>query len=142
MALDVAVVVEPGWPQEAIPDEDSLYMRVHRQWAFENGDLKPGVFRNQPPENQGGTGMSTDWDRYSTPRDTRFRAKTPEDNLVIRLGVGAVRRVPRQAVIHSPDVQTKNRSHTDVVGPKQRDPEVRIKLLEAAVVVIRLEEPV
>ena len=53
-----------AWPVEDIPDGDKLFMRVHRNWC-PGGDLSPGVFRDH------GGGMSTDWERYSTPQEAR-----------------------------------------------------------------------
>ena len=109
-----------AWPVEHVPDEDKLFMRVHKNWC-PGGELGPGVFRDHGP------GMSTDWEKYSTPEDSRNRAKCPAENGVLSLVVGAVRAIPPLAVQHSPDAETMNRAHTDVLGPK--GPRVRIMLL-------------
>jgi len=58
---------------EDIPNEDRLYYRVHQTYLL-MGELKPGVFREI------GDGMSTDWAKYSTPLESRNRAKKPEKN--------------------------------------------------------------
>jgi len=68
--------------------------------------------------------MSTDWERYSTPSETKERSPAPEDHGVVRLLVRGVRNLPGQTVCHRPEPQ--NRAHTDVLGPK--DEEVRLKL--------------
>ena len=108
------------WPIEDIPDTDRLYMRVHRQW-FKDERIAPGFFRNLPDEATGA--MSTDWDKYATPEQTRQRARQPELNAVIELVVGEVRRVPEQVVRHTPiqghPTLPDNRAHTDVAGPKK-----------------------
>ncbi len=63
--------------------------------------------------------MSTDWCKYSKPKDTRARgSKGPIDQAVIALNVGAVRAIPGQEVKHTPDVKNNNQAHTDVFGPK------------------------
>jgi hypothetical protein len=89
------------WPIEDIPNCDSLYMRVHRRWFDSSGDLDPGCFQNHPKQ---AGGMSTDWSRYASPPDTRNRGlrSGPADNAVLTLGVGAVREIPSQIVLHAP----------------------------------------
>lgn len=107
------------WPIEEIPDEDRLFMRVH----FENivdGEPGPGAFRDH------GGGMSTDWEKYSTPEESQGRAQRPELYGVISLVTGEVRSIPSLTVVHEP--LDDNRAHTEVFGEKRRDPEVRVKL--------------
>jgi hypothetical protein len=105
-----------SWPQEPIPDEDKLFMRVHRQWT-RNGNPIPGAFQDH------GGGMSTNWAKYSTPEETLRRAPKPEENGVLKMQVGTVRAIPNQTVEHTPEIT--NRAHTDVFGMK--DEEVRLK---------------
>lgn len=122
------------WPIEDIPNEDALYMRVHRQW-FRDSHVVPGSFRNRPDDATGG--MSTDWNRYATPGDTLQRARRPEDNAVIRFAVGDIRAIPEQQVEHAP--LPDNRAHTDVLGPKEQDPEIRRLFSRKYSLVISLE---
>lgn len=103
------------WESELIPDRDALYMRVHRNDLDEGGNPIPGAFRNRP---KGGSAMSTDWDRYSSPRESKLRAANPELVIVIGMGTGAVRQIPGQSVFHTPDLERNNRAHTDVRGEK------------------------
>ena len=106
-----------AWPQELIPDNDELFMRVHCQWT-RNGNPIPGAFRDHDG------GMSTDWAKDSTPEQTLRRArKNPEKNGVVKLQVSEVRAIPNQTVVHTPEIA--NRAHTDVLGIK--DEEVRLK---------------
>jgi hypothetical protein len=108
-----------------------------------NGKLQPGVFQDKkgdPPQHSEG-GMSTDWEKYSTPQQTRERAKNPADNAVIGLPVGPVTKIPLE-VKHTPDIERMNRAHTDIIGDKKRPPEVRVKLLALMSWKIRLEDPV
>lgn len=72
--------------------------------------------------------MSTDWQKYASPIETRGRGVVPAENGVVSLLVGGVRSLP-QVVEHSPT--DSNRAHADVVGDKT--PEVRIKLRRLAV---------
>lgn len=118
-----------SWPVEAIPDDDELYMRVHRQW-LRQGRVVPGFFRNLPNDATGG--MSSDWSRYSTPEETRRRARTPSDNAVVGLSVREVRATPEQRVEHTP--LPENRAHAEVFGPK--DPEIQLLLSRAANLVL------
>lgn len=115
------------WPPEQIPDRDRLFMHIHKTWR-RNGAVSPGAFENH------GAGMSTDWEKYSTPEQTRERARVPEKNAVISLVAGEVREVPGQKVEHTPDVERSNRAHTDVLGEK--DEEVRLKLKRIAGIAI------
>ena len=112
------------WPVEAIPETDKLYMRVHRSYVH-NGDFVPGAFRDH------GGGMSTDWEKYATPIETKNRCANPNDNGVIEMVSGNVAAVPGLTVVHTPDVQRRIRAHVDVVGDKKA-PEVRVKLKRIA----------
>ena len=132
--MDLSVANEiVSWPSEEIPDESSLWMRVHRQ-RVRNGDIRPNAFANKPTDDDG---MSTDWEKYSTPQETQNRAKVPSDNAVIQLNVGEVRKLPAQTVVHTPDHKNNNRAHTDVFGEKH--PEVRVKLSRICKIVIPLK---
>jgi len=105
------------WPIEVIPDNDSVYYRVH-QSSIIQGKIIPYAFREI------GEGMSTDWAKYSTPQESRGRAKNPFQNAIVSLVVARLKNL-RLEVAHSPT--EKNRSHTNVKGI---DVEIRIKLLE------------
>lgn len=112
--------VDPNkWDVEDVPDNDLLFYRVHVS-AVRDGEPTPGAFRDR------GDSMSTDWSKYSTPRESQLRARTPEDNGIVQLEVRAVCGIP-QIVEHSPDYVSDNRAHTSVIGKK--DTEVRFKLL-------------
>ncbi len=50
------------WKVEIIHDKDKLFYRVHKSF-LRAGKLLLGVFREI------GDGMSTDWEKYSTPID-------------------------------------------------------------------------
>lgn len=119
-----------AWPQEAIPDADTLLMRVHRN-NFPDGQLAPGVFRDIEGS------MSTDWIKYSTAEQTRQRARTPAANGVLRLPVGGVRADASPRVEHTPDIARGNRAHADVTGEKST--ENRLKLLRLSEWVIPIE---
>lgn len=108
MAHDVADAI--NWEIEAIPDQDRLYMRIHRQYINPDGTLQPGAFRDH------GGSMSTDWNKYRSAQDTLKDAKEPSINAVISMNVGEIRLIPGQAVQHDP--MPDNRAHTGVIGPK------------------------
>ena len=102
-------------------------MRVHENF-LKNGGLAPGVFRDQ------GSGMSTDWEKYSTPTQTRARAKEPTKNGVIQMQAGSVREIPALKIEHSP--KTKNRAHTDVLGEKTTEARVKLRRISQWVITI------
>lgn len=113
-------MTDETWAIEEIPDGDYLYVFVHEQW-IKNGRVVPFFFQNRPDELSGA--MATDWSKYSTPEQTRGRARKPHLNAVGRLSVGGVCAIPLQTVVHSPiqddPVPADNRTHTDVGGPKR-----------------------
>lgn len=111
------------WTVKNIPDEDNLYMRVHKS-MIKGGRISLGVFKNLPRPTDG---MSTDWQRYSDPEATRQRAlpKIPQNYGVIEINAGEVRKIPNQTVIHTPDTERNNPAHTDVFGEKD-DEEIRV----------------
>lgn len=121
------------WPVEDIPGDAKIYMRAHRMYF--RPKLQPGVFR--PHDG----GMSVDWEKYSTPEETRQRAAKPEDNAVICLPVEGVRAIDRLDVKHTPDhtLGSENRAHSDVLGIPdggEDQTEIRALLLEISKVVI------
>jgi hypothetical protein len=121
-------------PIEYIPDADSVFMRAH-QIHFRNGDLQPGVFKAQ-----GGTGMSSDWSKYSSARETKERAKKPSENAVLRLMVGRIRTIPDFGleVKHVPLPGNKAHAETELPDKREDLTEVRLRLLPLAVVEIPL----
>jgi len=78
--------------------------------------------------------MSTDWQKYARPEDTRSRANKPEDNAIIQIIVREVCQIADQVVVHTPDPKTNNRAHTDVFGEKT--PEARLKLSRISKIII------
>ncbi|MGH2410062.1 MAG: hypothetical protein ACRDGS_06770, partial [Chloroflexota bacterium] len=118
------------------------YMRAHKD-TFDGEELQPSVFRFRESQQ---FKESADWAGFDgrTPSDTRQDAKIPQDNAVISLPVGPVRQIQGLGVEHVP-IPT-NRAHCHIVGDpvvcKDRGQlvKIRFKLLELAVVVIRLSE--
>jgi hypothetical protein len=139
MASNLADQVSELWESEDIPDTDFLYMRVPRQ-IVEYGEPYIGAFRNWPTPKDG---MSTDWDRYAKPEQTRARGRRPADNAVISMNVGYIREVPTLSVKHTPvnyPPEKRNRAHTDVFGPKEKNAEERLHLSRKYTVVLPLEK--
>lgn len=118
---------------EIIPNADFLFLRVHKNYLNFGEDIPLGAFRDQ------GGGMSTDWDKYSTPQETQARAKrsSPADNGVLKMSVGGVRDINGLSVEHTPE--PFNRAHTDVLGDKKSNPKVRLMLQRLSEWVIKLE---
>lgn len=141
--MDFGVVNEINslWEKEPIPDDALLYMRVHKNNLDSNGEPIPGSFRNQPTR---ADGMSTDWDKYSTPEECQARARTPEVNAIIVLAVAEVRKIAdKQMVEHTPiykplsEPPEFNHAHTDVFGEKTT--EARFHFMRMYSFAIRLE---
>lgn len=118
------------WDVEEIPDDATLFMRCHRQWVRPDGP-HPNNFQNR------GRGMSCDWDKYASPEETRARKGNPDNQAVVSLAVGEVRRLADQSVVHDP--LEDNRAHSEVLGEK--DDELRIKLARLARWVIEINQP-
>lgn len=126
MASDVAGKINTAWPIETIPDDNYLFLRVHKADIDDEGEPFPRAFRNQP---KGSPGMSTDWQKYSTSAETQRRGrKPPEEYAVVRLLTGETRAIPGQQVIHEPDTKTNNQAHTEVFGDKTT--EVRERFMQ------------
>jgi hypothetical protein len=124
------------WPVEDIPDEDSLYYRVHFNDIDSYGHPKPGAFRNNPKDSSN-SGMSVNWARYATAEQARQNARKPVGEYsVVRMAAGKVRDIPNQTVVHEP--LPDNRSHSEVFGVK--DPEARVKLLEICYIELHFDK--
>jgi len=106
-------------------------MRAH-QVHFRDGNLAPGVFRKR------GRGMSVDWDKYSSPQETKSRAKQPSENAVVQMPVAGIRATFDLDIERTPEPE--NRSHSDVLGIPDDEglTEIRILLLNLAEVVLPL----
>ncbi|OQX09464.1 MAG: hypothetical protein BWK80_46855 [Desulfobacteraceae bacterium IS3] len=111
------------WGIEEIPDENNVFYRIHKSFVREE-KLIPGAFREI------GNGMSVDWEKYSTPVNSILRSKIPEDNGIVSLMAGNIRKIDLE-VTHKPS--EKNRSHSIVKGRNKKiqdDPEIRLKLMK------------
>jgi hypothetical protein len=117
------------WPVEQIPDEDVLFFRIHRNYMVNDDEVPLGAFRDQ------GGGMSTDWNKYSTPEESQMRSSIPADNGIVSLRVGGVRGINPLSVTHAPE--PGNRSHTEVHGDKKA-PRVRLQLQRLAAWAIKV----
>jgi hypothetical protein len=141
MDFGVANEMISPWEIELIPDDAILYMRVHEKNLDSNSEPIPGAFRNQPTR---ADGMSTDWNKYSTPEECQQRARTPSVNAIILLPVAEVRKIASQTVEHTPiyeplsEPPLLNRAHTDVFGEKTT--EARFHLMRIYSFAIRLEK--
>lgn len=110
------------WAPEPIPDDDSVYMRVHVH-NTRDGRILPGAFQDHEGS------MSTNWKKYcASPEEARAKARNPALNGVVEAIVRSIRSIPL-TVEHSPDMEREDRSHTSVVGSKTT--EVRLKLYDA-----------
>jgi hypothetical protein len=97
-----------SFPKEDIPNNSKLYYRVHITNIID-GAVVPGSFKEL------GSGMSTDWEKYSTPEQSLKRARVPIENSIVHFVVGELRSIPLE-VEHTPDDELNNQAHTDVKG--------------------------
>ena len=96
------------WPIERIPDAGRLFYRVPAAALLGGDKLGPNVFRSTE-----GT-MSCDWEKYSTPEETRLRARNPDNHGIVTLVAGQVREIEHLQVVHEP--LSNNRAHSSVQG--------------------------
>jgi len=110
------------WPRESVPDEDTVFRRVHRQNA-PGGVLQPSAFKKAGP------GISVNWAKYCpTPEHSRqLTLGDPSDNGVVSLIAGNVRRI-QLTVEHTPG--RRDRSHVTIGGAETT--EAREKLVHIA----------
>lgn len=96
------------WQKEYIPDEDSLYRRIHPDHYVEEEDrVASGAFRGRDDYE-----LSVNWDKYTTPE--KAIRKYPRHHLA-----SLQARVPRevnQTVEHTPS--HRDRSHSSIIGKK------------------------
>ena len=117
------------WPVEQIPNAARLFYRVHIGQLLDK-QLHPGIFREQ------GGAMSTDWENYSTPEESRNRAAQPQQNGIVALVVATIHSIEPLKVRHEPT--RTNRAHSAVhglgasedVSTKVRRTRIRAKLFE------------
>ena len=121
------------WETEEIPNQDLLFMHIHRQWLHDDGSISAGAFQNRPTKDDG---MSTNWEKYSSARATKERARSPEDNAVVKMLAVNAGDIPGQTITHTP--QQTNRAHTDIFGEK--NPEARVLFGRIVEIVIGIDE--
>lgn len=118
---------------EEIPDEAVLYRRVHQKKLNKTGQPRAGAFTNAPDG-----GMSTEWNKYATPLDTKNRAshfrQDPAQFAVVSLPALGIRSLDGQRIAHTP--RSFNCAHTDVFGPK--DEEIRLAFVRMSRLVAEL----
>lgn len=123
------------WTPEAIPDEDRIYRRVHRR-EVKSSDGQPTTAafkaRRSKSDPIAAPAVSTDWNRYSTPAETRARdVPNAVDWGVVSLSVASIRAIPLP-VEHRPE--NTNRAHAEIGcrvfanGGNSNGAEERVKL--------------
>jgi hypothetical protein len=115
----------PKFPIEDIPNEDTLYRRIHKAHVDSKNEIMPMAF---PTEDDG---LSVNWSKYTNAEDTKNEVivfgKLPENYGVVSLIVGLVRAIPLR-VIHDP---TQNQAHSlilDIPPRKPNDLGIRARL--------------
>ena len=124
------------WQIEHIPNEDKVYMRINRKNSHPSDyKIHPGVFAVK-----GYDGLSTDWQKYSTPAESHARSSIPEDNGVVSVVVSDVREIKILSVEHKPILI--NRSHSVIIGiPSSGLEKTRVRNLLANIVYIEIPIP-
>ena len=103
----------PQFDKESIPPACRVFYRLHQTFFNKKSELNPAVFQDRDG------GMSVDWGKYSTPKQTQMRArKNPAHNKIGVLNVEGIRMIDSLTVEHTPDELTLNQAHADVLGEK------------------------
>lgn len=109
-----------SYPIEHIPDEDHIYMRIHKanidaSIVDDNEKILIGAFNIK-----GDDGLSVNWSKYSSPSET---IKNPDVNGVVSIGVRNIRDVSLN-VIHDPisTLTIDNRAHSLIIGIPPKNP--------------------
>ncbi|MEZ4837803.1 hypothetical protein [Flavobacterium sp.] len=109
-----------SYPVEYIPDEDSVYLRIHKNNidnSIENPNEKIliGAFNIK-----GDDGLSVNWSKYSNPFQTN---KNPQMNGVVSINVKNIRSVSLDAK-HDPILteEIDNRAHSLIIGIPPKNP--------------------
>lgn len=117
-----------NWEKEDIPNTEPfgndylLFRHIHKTFIKDRDPqmISPSAFKDP-----NGEGISTDWSKYSTPRETQKRSKRNplEEYGVVSLKVREIREkeeLNKLTIEHAPDQKTKyyegNRAHTDIIG--------------------------
>ena len=102
-----------SFDENKIPDEDSLFLRVHKTNIVGN-KIIPGAYTIK-----GDGGLSTDWSQYSTPHQSLARSKNPNDNGIVKFNVREVRAIELK-VVHRP--LEDNVAHSEIIGIPANNP--------------------
>ena len=136
------------WEKEPIPDADNIYCFIHSQANVNPKTGKPRAvaFHNTPKQ---GNNLSCDWEKYSTPLDTKMRVgqqfktgstefKNPHLFAVAAFKVSVLRTdeyaqaVEHDPIFHDPEIigTPNNQAHSIIIGEK--DEETRLKMVDIA----------
>ena len=118
------------YPVEEIPDNATLYYRIHKvnideKESDKKKKIMPGAFDPHP---SGSSEMSVDWSQYSNAIQLKERAKNPEKNGVVSFNSTEIRSNPFSLEVrHAP---TRNQAHSLIfdVPLRKNDIGIRIKL--------------
>lgn len=91
---------------EHIPDEDSLYRRIHPEQLKPNGEISSAAFK--------GDETSVDWEKYTTPKKT-LKGFFRHHLASILAGIP---RQKGQEVKHNPTEE--NQAHSLIIGHKTK----------------------
>lgn len=127
--------IHMNWPVEYVPNSDFLYRRVHVNILIITpnwDDIPPFAFKDN-------NGISTDWNKYSSPEESRQRALDPEKNGIIQVKVESVRQFQNLTINHTP--LPSNRAHTTINGlkdyKKEDQTDIRKRLARLATWIIK-----
>jgi hypothetical protein len=103
------------WESEEIPRDSKLFYRIHEN-DIESNEPKPIAFKIRGDDDS--KSMSTDWEKYSTPKETLARKSDGKKRYIVSLIVSQILEIPKQRVLHSPIhnsiTEKDNRAHTDI----------------------------
>ena len=129
---------QTNFPTEIIASNQSLYYRINKVniEIEETGKkrIKPVAFDPMPKPDS--VELSVEWSKYTTPEETKQRARKPENNGVLSFNSDKIRNKPVNLDVRHHPTQLNpitgyhNQSHSLVfnVLSAENDPEIRLKL--------------
>lgn len=116
-----------SWQPESIPDDDILYRCVHHRCR----NPTTGKLTTAALSDKDGTGISTDWQRYSDPETARMHPRGGASNYdVYELGVSEVRYTATQPgalrVEHTPI--PINQAHASIFGFYEMESRLKLRI--------------
>jgi hypothetical protein len=119
------------FPIELIPDRDSVFLRAHKT------RMRDGVPTGSAFTPKGNTGLSVDWEKYSTAQASREHGAIPADNAILRMVAGDIRKIREGLdILHVP--LPLNRAHSEINLPENRTDQTQVRVLLGRIAIVQI----